>query len=1245
MSEKKARELFVTEEDRKVWIDSIRVSVEQSLQTQVRAALGTPPDAKKKRQRAKKQREQELQNSSCSSKEHSLNSKERSYSYLNGSDDRFKYDRDKLRYDDESSPRTINGLPSLYVDPLSDEYNQYFSPYTRAALENVAFTSSSQYTPPAHKTIEQSYERGPADVWIDCQGKEHEIPGPFWPKDHLPLYSNQKHIDYVPICLEPLNSTGTRGIVKEDDGSLFPKQWRGATLVYDRSNSKLCPTAPTGCFPNLKFESRFECGNLQQAKRVGRCEYDLMLKPDLYSKRHTQWYYFRVENMVCGVTYKFNIVNLLKRDSLYNYGMKPLLYSQKLADHDQTGWKRAGHSISYSKNVSSKHPLMAKDLTYFVLSFQMEFAHSGDVCYLAHCYPYSYSDLELYLRTLVDSPTTSQHVRKEFLCKTLAGNKCHMLTITSSQVPDNKKLGVVISARVHPGETNASWMMKGVMDYLTSNDAVAESLRQKFVFKIVPMLNPDGVIVGNYRTNLAAKDLNRTFKEPDKDNFPTVWHTKAMLESFKENHQVIIYCDLHGHSRKPNVFMYGCTADPRMGSVSNFLEERLFPWMMSQKAPDKFSFQGCKFIVRKCKESTARVVMWRQLGIMNSFTMEATFCGANFGDMEKGRHFNTHDFEDMGRHFCEVLMEYSEAKSANRNEMTQAFIELACKMTRDILRQSLGSFKQPSEGDIANKQQPLKSNEKKAEETESEKLQFVSSVKHGLKFAPTAKDVNFVDVDVRQVGNRKNSEMTKNGGDYEVAVKSIHVDSFNDCVKILEGLGLTKCYEESDSSDSDSEPEDSDEMYSKKGSNKTTPENTKDKIVEEEQATPEEVMLDDDDDDDEDDGCGGDITMHGDDDDDEDDDENAVLMVMMMVVVMVVEIVETTMRKVKTSFTKFVNPYTNRFNNGIPVYSQERMLERARKKEQEKEAEEKVEIQVRVSFYRVVFQPTDVSTTGETVIAFTNDTELNFVTAQRRLTYYMMNRHHNKSSNYVRSVSNPNLAVLPNHMDAPHIESFKMDHLENGGYGFAIRFPVKRTDKREIDREIQTYARPASLQSFEEARSFEDTPAFVEVDPHDLYPNKGVADKRTTSVFKGAERNRENVAYGDYAKKNDRNSLKDLETMLRLVNQTSRKGFDFENKYKEDLLEEFDKLNIRGRRRHPRLVPTPTNSTDKGPSINNRSTVDLRTPFFPSYLESKWSDHGQENDGSPKFESQINITSYSSVGFSSPTTTRRHIYR
>lgn len=33
---------------------------------------------------------------------------------------------------------------------------------------------------------------------------------------------------------------------------------------------------------------------------------------------------------------------------------------------------------------------------------------------------------------------------------------------------------------------------------------------------------------------------------------------------------------------------------------------------------------------------------------------------------ERGRHFHVGDFEEMGRHFCEVLLEYSEAKNGNR---------------------------------------------------------------------------------------------------------------------------------------------------------------------------------------------------------------------------------------------------------------------------------------------------------------------------------------------------------------------------------------------------------------------------------------------------------------------------------------------------------------------------------------------------------------------------------------------------
>jgi hypothetical protein len=34
-----------------------------------------------------------------------------------------------------------------------------------------------------------------------------------------------------------------------------------------------------------------------------------------------------------------------------------------------------------------------------------------------------------------------------------------------------KNRTIAISSRVHPGETNASWMMKGVLDFLLGNSA------------------------------------------------------------------------------------------------------------------------------------------------------------------------------------------------------------------------------------------------------------------------------------------------------------------------------------------------------------------------------------------------------------------------------------------------------------------------------------------------------------------------------------------------------------------------------------------------------------------------------------------------------------------------------------------------------------------------------------------------------------------------------------------------------
>lgn len=74
--------------------------------------------------------------------------------------------------------------------------------------------------------------------------------------------------------------------------------------------------------------------------------------------------------------------------------------------------------------------------------------------------------------------------------------------------------------------------MKGILDYLTGPSLNAKILRDNFVFKIVPMLNPDGVINGSTRCNLAGVDLNRIWNDPQRKIHPTIYHTKMVRTIF-----------------------------------------------------------------------------------------------------------------------------------------------------------------------------------------------------------------------------------------------------------------------------------------------------------------------------------------------------------------------------------------------------------------------------------------------------------------------------------------------------------------------------------------------------------------------------------------------------------------------------------------------------------------------------------------------------------------------------------------
>jgi hypothetical protein len=355
--------------------------------------------------------------------------------------------------------------------------------------------------------------------------------------------------------------------------------------------------------PSLSFSGKFESGNLRRAFRVGCYEYNLFLSYDVLTQGHTQWYYFRTSGMQKGVKYTFHIVNLLKKKSLYQKGLMPLLYSDKTAAQTGIGWYRAGVPLAYGMNKMKRK---AKK-NFVTFTFSIMFPLNDDTCYIAHCYPYRYSDLLRHLGEF-EKEDAGRFLRKRVMCDTIGGNEVHLLTITDRSMPDlNSKPVVLLTARVHPGETNASWMMLGTLKFLLSPEA--NDLRKAYVFKVVPMLNVDGVVVGNYRCSLSGHDLNRRYHNPDARKHSEIYMLKKVVQGIKETQNIVLYIDYHGHSCKPGFFFYGCDhsfVKSKNGPLQHRPEEeKVFPWLVQQNA-DAFVYKDCSFSIKKSKETTGR---------------------------------------------------------------------------------------------------------------------------------------------------------------------------------------------------------------------------------------------------------------------------------------------------------------------------------------------------------------------------------------------------------------------------------------------------------------------------------------------------------------------------------------------------------------------------------------------------------------------------------------------------------------
>jgi hypothetical protein len=143
------------------------------------------------------------------------------------------------------------------------------------------------------------------------------------------------------------------------------------------------------------------------------------------------------------------------------------MFSRSAFLQHSVGWTRVGDHVSYYRNKVPFLPSMGKKGFFNTLTFTVTFEFGDDECFLAYHYPYSYSCLTEALDRWHAQVAANNILVRQPLCSTLAGNVCELLTVTSfleedlQTYPLEARQYVVVTSRVHPGESNASWMMHG----------------------------------------------------------------------------------------------------------------------------------------------------------------------------------------------------------------------------------------------------------------------------------------------------------------------------------------------------------------------------------------------------------------------------------------------------------------------------------------------------------------------------------------------------------------------------------------------------------------------------------------------------------------------------------------------------------------------------------------------------------------------------------------------------------------
>nr|AMO02543.1 cytosolic carboxypeptidase-like protein [Tityus serrulatus] len=268
-----------------------------------------------------------------------------------------------------------------------------------------------------------------------------------------------------------------------------------------------------------------------------------------YENTNRTWFHFGIQGGYPETLIKINIVNMNRQIKLFGYGMTPVY---RIVPGKEK-WNR----------ISRKPIIQGVEDNNFILTFCHKLpTDSNATIYFAFTFPFTYSECQDMLNTVdknyqsgaykTENSEDDIYYYRELVCNSLDGHRIDLLTISSlhgktseleSTLPHlfldsskrrcHKFVGkrvIFISSRVHPGETPSSFVFNGLLQFLLSpSDIRAITLRRLFVFKLIPMLNPDGVVRGHYRTDSRGVNLNRVYLGANILLHPSIYAARALF--------------------------------------------------------------------------------------------------------------------------------------------------------------------------------------------------------------------------------------------------------------------------------------------------------------------------------------------------------------------------------------------------------------------------------------------------------------------------------------------------------------------------------------------------------------------------------------------------------------------------------------------------------------------------------------------------------------------------------------------